>query len=61
MYLKKYIFYDMYLIQGEKIDTWFVFPASKKYCGTESTAFLSTNKFTKIFWLLTNRLYILEN
>ena len=34
-------------MQGEKIETWFVSPASREYFGVESTAFLSANKFTK--------------
>ena len=41
------LFANLYLIQGEKIETWFVFPASKEYFGVEFTAFLSANKFTK--------------
>ena len=32
---------------GEKIEAWFLSPASREYFGVESTAFLSANKFTK--------------
>ena len=34
-------------MEGEKIEAWFVSPASRKYFGVESSAFLSANKFTK--------------
>ena len=34
-------------MQGEKIEAWFVSPASREYFGVKSTAFLSANKFTK--------------
>ena len=34
-------------MQGEKIEAWFVSPASREYFGVESTTFLSANKFTK--------------
>ena len=37
----------LYLMQGEKIEAWFVSQASREYFGVESTAFLSANKFTK--------------
>ena len=46
------LFANLYLIQGEKIETWFVSPASKEYFGVEFTAFLSANKFTKKIYLL---------
>ena len=36
-------------LQGEKIEAWFVSPASREYFGVESTNFLSANKFTKNF------------
>ena len=40
-------------MQGEKIEAWFVSPASREYFGVESTAFLSANKFMKKYthWL----------
>ena len=34
-------------MQVEKIEAWFVSPASREYSGVESTAFLSPYKFTK--------------
>ena len=41
------LFIHLYLMQGEKIEVWFVFQASREYLGVESTAFLSASKFTK--------------
>ena len=41
------LFTHLYLMQGEKIEAWFVSQASREYFGVESTAFLSANKFTK--------------
>ena len=41
------LFAHLYLKQGEKIEAWFLSPASREYLGVESTAFLSANKFTK--------------
>ena len=41
------LFTHMFLMQGEKIEAWFVFPASREYFGVESTTFLSARKFTK--------------
>ena len=41
------LFTHLYLIQGEKIEGWFVSASSRDYFGVEPTAFLSTNKFTK--------------
>ena len=41
------LFTHLYLMQGEKIEAWFVSPASREYFGVESTAFLSASKFTK--------------
>ena len=32
---------------GEKIEAWFLSPASREYFGVESTAFLSASKFSK--------------
>ena len=32
---------------GEKIEAWFLSPASREYFCVESTAFLSTSKFSK--------------
>ena len=44
-------------MQGEKIETWFVSPASREYFGVESTAFLSASKFSKkIYPLLKDEL-----
>ena len=37
----------LYLMQGEKIETWFVSQARRKYFGVESTAYLPANKFTQ--------------
>ena len=34
-------------MQGGKIEAWFASPSSREYFGVESTAFMSTNKFTK--------------
>ena len=33
-------------MQGEKIEAWFVFRASREYFGVESTTLLSASKFT---------------
>ena len=41
------MFTHLYLMQGEKIEAWFVSPASREYFGVESTAFLSASKFSK--------------
>ena len=40
-------FTNLYLTLGEKIEVWFLSPASREYFGVESTAFLSTNEFSK--------------
>ena len=32
-----------YLTEGQKLETWFVLPASREYFGVESITFLSTN------------------
>ena len=37
----------LHLIQGEKIEAWFVFKTSREYYGIESTAILSASIFTK--------------
>ena len=37
------LFTHMYLTQGQKLETWFVLPASREYFGVEPTTFLSTN------------------
>ena len=34
-------------MQGEKIEAWFLSPASKEYFSVESTGFLSVSKCTK--------------
>ena len=41
------MFTHLYLMQGEKIEVWFVSPSSREYFGVETTAFLSVSKFTK--------------
>ena len=41
------LFTHLHLIQGKKIEVWFVSPANREYFGVESTAFLSASKFTK--------------
>ena len=41
------LFTHLYFMLGEKIEAWFLSPASREYFGVESTAFLSANKFTK--------------
>ena len=41
------LFTHLYLMQGEKIETWFASQASRECFGVESTAVLSANKFTK--------------
>ena len=41
------LFTHLYLMQGEKIEAWFVSQARREYFGVESTAYLSANKFTK--------------
>ena len=47
------MFTHLYLMQGEKIEAWFVSPASREYFGVESTAFLSASKFSnKIYPLV---------
>ena len=35
------LFAHLYLIQEEKVEAWFVSPASREYFGVESTAFVS--------------------
>ena len=50
------LFTYLYIMQGEKIETWFVLQASREYFGVESTAFLSANKFTKKSTLLTGKM-----
>ena len=42
------LFTHLYLMQGGKIEAWFVSQASREYFGVaESTTFLSANTFTK--------------
>ena len=41
------LFTHFYLMQGEKIEAWFVSQAYRKYFGVETTAFLSATTFTK--------------
>ena len=41
------LFTYLYLMQGERIEAWFVSQAHREYFGVESTAYLSANKFTK--------------
>ena len=42
------LFTDFYLMQGGKIEVWFVSQIrSREYFSVESTAFLSANKFKK--------------
>ena len=41
------LFTHLYLMLGEKIEAWFLSPASREYFGVESTAFLSASKFSK--------------
>ena len=41
------LFTHLYLMLGEKIEVWFLSPASREYFGVESTAFLSASKFSK--------------
>ena len=41
------MFTHLYLIQGEKVEAWFVSQARREYFGAESTAYLYANKFTK--------------
>ena len=41
------LFTHFYLMQGEKIEAWFVSQANRKYFGVETTAFLSATTFTK--------------
>ena len=43
------LFTHLYFMQGETMEAWFLSSASREYFGAESTAFLSANKFTKIF------------
>ena len=46
-------FTNLYLILGEKIEAWFLSPASREYFGVEFTAFLSASKFSnKIYPLV---------
>ena len=40
-------FIHLYLMQGEKIEAWFVSQARREYFDVESTAYLSANKFTQ--------------
>ena len=40
------MFTHLYLMQGEKIDAWFVSPSTIEYFGVKSTASLPTNKFS---------------
>ena len=41
------LFTQFYLMQGEKIEAWFLSQANRKYFGVETTAFLSATTFTK--------------
>ena len=41
------MFTHLYLMQGERIEAWFVFPSSREYFRVEFLAFLSATKFTK--------------
>ena len=43
------LFTHLYLVQGEKVEAWFVSQACRGYFGVESTgtAYLSANKLTK--------------
>ena len=41
------LFTHLYLMLAEKIEAWFLSPASREYFGVESTAFLSASKFSK--------------
>ena len=41
------MFTHLYFMLGEKIEAWFLSPASREYFGVESTAFLSASKFSK--------------
>ena len=41
------LFTHLYLMLGEKIEAWFLSPASREYFGVESTAFVSASKFSK--------------
>ena len=41
------MFTHLYLMQGERIEAWFVSQACREYFGVESTAYLSANKFIK--------------
>ena len=41
------LFTHLYLMLGEKIESWFLSPASREHFGVESTAFLSANEFNK--------------
>ena len=38
------MFTHLCLMQGEKIEAWFISPSSREYFGVESSAFLSANK-----------------
>ena len=41
------LFPHLYVMQGEKIDAWFVSEVRRQYFGVESTAYLSVNNLTK--------------
>ena len=41
------LFTHLYLMQGEKIEAWFLTPECREYFGVEFTAYLSVNKFIK--------------
>ena len=41
------LFTHFYFMLGEKIEAWFLSPASREYFGVESTTFLPASKFSK--------------
>ena len=41
------LFTHLYLMLGEKMDAWFSSPASRKYFGVESTAFMCAKQILK--------------
>ena len=43
------LFTHLHLMQGEKIEAWFVSPASREYFGVESTAFLEDELLNVFF------------
>ena len=54
---QSFLFIHFYLMQGEKIEGWFVSPSSRKYFSVKPTAFLSAKNAQKIYPLVYHWIY----